>query len=90
MRKRPRTQEKDELEPLFWLRIDFVVDDQDAAALSNCLPCIAKHGDEIVHQLRRRQSDFLRHPLLIASGAGPQHSPKTSPRYLSGRVPQSH
>jgi hypothetical protein len=90
MRERPCTQEEDELQPLLRLGVGLVLDHHDAAALSDCLPRIAKHGDEIVDQLRRSQSDFLRHPPLIASGAGPQHSPKTSPRYLSGRVPQSH
>src|SRR3954451_19458118 len=84
MRERPRTQKEDELQPLLRLGVGLVLDDHDAAALSDCLPRIAKNGDEIVDQLRRSQSDFLRHPIFIASGAGPQHSPKTSPRYLSG------
>ena len=64
---------------------DVVLDDHDPAPLSDCLSRIAKHGDEIVHQLGRSQSDFLRHPPLIASSAGPQHSPKAGPGYLSGR-----
>ena len=46
-----------------------------------------QHGDEIVHQLRRSQTDFLRHPPLIASGAPLGHSPKAGPSYLSGRFP---
>jgi hypothetical protein len=85
MRERPRTQEEDEFEPLLRVGVDFVLDDHDAAAPPDCLSRIAKDGDEVVHQLRRSQSDFLRHPLLIASGAGPQHSPKAGPGYLSGR-----
>ena len=87
MRERPRTQEEHKLEPLLRLAVGLVLDDHDAAALSDCLSRIAKHGDEIVHQLRRRQSDFLRHPPLIASGAGSEHSPKAGPGYLSGRFP---
>ena len=62
-----------------------VLDDHDAAALTDCLSRVAKDGDEVVHELRRSQSDFLRHPPLIASGAGSEHSPKAGPRYLSGR-----
>jgi hypothetical protein len=86
MRERPCTQEEDELQPLLRLGVGLVLnDDDDAAALSDCLPGIAKDGDEIVHQLRRSQSDFLRHPPLIASGAGSEHSPKAGPGYLSGR-----
>ena len=85
MRERPRTQEEHELEPLLRLGLGLVLDHDDAAALSDCRPRIAKHGDEIVDQLRRSQSDFLRHPPLIASGAGSEHSPKAGPRYLSGR-----
>ena len=85
MREGPCTQEKDELEPLLALGVGFVLDDHDPAPLSDCLSRIAKHGDEIVHQLGRSQSDFLRHPPLIASSAGPQHSPKAGPGYLSGR-----
>ena len=85
MRERPCTLEEDELQPLLRLRVDFVLDDHDAAALSDCFSRAAKDGDEIVHELRRSQSDFLRHPPLIASGAGPQHSPKAGPGYLSGR-----
>jgi hypothetical protein len=85
MRERPRAQEKDELEPLLRLRVGLVLDEHDAAPLPDCLSRVAKDGDEIVHELRRSQSDFLRHPQLIASGAGSEHSPKASPRYLSGR-----
>ena len=85
MREGPCTQEKDELESLLGLGVGFVLDDHDPAPLSDCLSCIAKHGDEIVHQLGRSQSDFLRHPPLIASRAGSEHSPKAGPGYLSGR-----
>ena len=85
MRESPCTQEKDELETLLRLGVGFVLHDHDAAALPDCLPRIAKHGDELVHELGRSQSDFLRHPPLIASDAGPQHSPKAGPGYLSGR-----
>ncbi len=85
MRERPRAQEKDELELLFRLRVEVVLDEHDAAALPDCLSRIAKDGDEVVHELRRSQSDFLRHPPLIASGAGSEHSPKAGPGYLSGR-----
>ena len=85
MRERPCTQEEDELQPLLRLRVGLVLDDHDAAALSDCFSRVAKDGDKIVHQLRRRQSDFLRHPPLIASGAGSEHSPKAGPGYLSGR-----
>jgi len=85
MRESPCTQEKDELEPLLRLGVGFVLHDHDAAALPDCLSRIAKHGDELVHELGRSQSDFLRHPPLIASDAGPQHSPKAGPGYLSGR-----
>jgi hypothetical protein len=42
-------------------------------------PDIAEHGDEIVDELRRSQTDFLRHPALIASQAQRVHSPKASP-----------
>jgi hypothetical protein len=82
MRERPRTQEEHKLEPLLRLAVGL---DHDAAALSHCLSRVAKDGDEIVHQIRRSQSDFLRHPPLIASAPGSEHSPKASPRYLSGR-----
>jgi hypothetical protein len=85
MRERPRAQEKDELELLLRLRVEVVLDEHDAAALPDCLSRIAKDCDEVVHELRRSQSDFLRHPPLIASRAGSEHSPKASPRYLSGR-----
>lgn len=85
MRERPGTQEEDELEALLRRTVGFVLHDHDAAALSGRLSRIAKDGDEIVHQLRRSQSDFLRHSPLIASGAGPEHSPKVGPGYLSGR-----
>jgi hypothetical protein len=85
MRERPRTQEEHELEALLRLGVGIVFDDHDAAALSHCLSRVAKDGDEIVHQIRRSQSDFLRHPPLIASAPGSEHSPKASPRYLSGR-----
>ena len=85
MRERPRTQGEHELEPLLRLRVEVVLDEHDAAALPDCLSRVAKDGDEVVHELRRSQSDFLRHPPLIASSAGPQHSPKAGPRYLSGR-----
>ena len=85
MRERPRAQEKDELEPLLRLRVGLVLDEHDAAPLPDCLSRVAKDGDEVVHELRRSQSDFLRHPPLIASDAGPQHSPKAGPGYLSGR-----
>lgn len=85
MRERPRAQEKDELEPLLRLRVGLVLDEHDAAALPDCLSRVAKDGDEVVHELRRSQSDFLRHPPLIASGAGSEHSPKAGPGYLSGR-----
>ena len=85
MRERPRTQEEHELEALLRLGVGIVFDDHDAAARSHCLSRVAKDGDEIVHQLRRSQSDFLRHPPLIASAPGSEHSPKASPGYLSGR-----
>ena len=85
MRERPRTQEEDELQLLLRLGVGLVLDHHDAAALSDCLPRIAKHGDEIVHQLWRRQSDFLRHPPLIAFSAGSEHGHKAGPGYLSGR-----
>ena len=86
MREGPCTQEKDELESLLGLGVGFVLDDHDPAPLSDCLSRIAKHGDEIVHQLGRSQSDFLRHPPVNRpSGAGPQHSPKAGHGYLSGR-----
>ena len=84
MRERPRAQEKDELEPLLRLRVGLVLDEHDAAPLPGCLSRVAKDGDEVVHELRRSQSDFL-HPPLIASGAGSEHSPKAGPGYLSGR-----
>ena len=85
MRERPRTQEEHELEPLLRLGLGLVLDDHDAAALTDCLSRVAKDGDEVVHELRRSQSDFLRHPPLIASGAGSEHTPKAGPGYLSGR-----
>jgi hypothetical protein len=85
MRERPGTQEEDEFQSLLRLGVGLVFDDHDAAARSHSLPRIPKHGDEIVDQLRRSQSDFLRHPLLIASGAGSKHIPKAGPGYLSGR-----
>jgi len=89
MRESPCAQEKDELEPLLRLRVGLVLDEHDAAPLPDCLARVAKDSDEVVHELRRSQSDFLRHPPLIASGAGPQHSPKAGPGYLSGRVPKT-
>ena len=85
MRESPCAQEKDELEPLLRLRVGLVLDEHDAAPLPDCLARVAKDSDEVVHELRRSQSDFLRHPPLIASRAGSEHSPKASPRYLSGR-----
>jgi hypothetical protein len=85
MRERPGTQEEDEFQSLLRLGVGLVFDDHDAAARSHCLPRIPKHGDEIVDQLRWSQSDFLRHPPLIASRAGSEHSPKAGPGYLSGR-----
>ena len=85
MRERPRAQEKDELEPLLRLRVGLVLDEHDAAPLPDCLSRVAKDGDEVVHELRRSQSDFLRHPPLIAFSRVRRHSPWSGPSYLSGR-----
>jgi hypothetical protein len=85
MRERPCTQKEDELQPLLRLGVGLVLDNHDAAALSDCLPRIAKHGDEIVDQLRWSQSDFLRHPIFIAFSRVRRHSPWSGPGYLSGR-----
>jgi hypothetical protein len=85
MRERPRAQEEHKLEPLLRLGVDFILDNHDAAVLSDCFSRVAKDGDEVVHELRRSQSDFLRHPPLIAFSRVRRHSPWSGPGYLSGR-----
>ena len=86
MRKSPRAQEKEQLEVPLRLGVQVVLDDHHAATPAGRSPGISEHGDEIVHQLRRSQTDFLRHPALIASCGTAEHSPKDSPGYLSGSV----
>jgi hypothetical protein len=85
MRERPRAQEKDKLEPLLRLRVGLVLDEHDAAPLPDRLSRVAKDGDEVVHELWRSQSNFLRHPPLIAFSRVRRHSPWSGPGYLSGR-----
>jgi len=87
VRKSPRAQEEDQLEVPLRLAVQVVLDHDHAATLAGRRPGVPEHGDEIVHQLRRSQTDFLRHPPLIASGAPLGHSPKAGPSYLSGRFP---
>ena len=85
VRQGPDAQKKQELEPPLGLGARSVIDDYDPAALLGRRSGIAQHGDEIVHKLRRRQTDFLRHHVFIALRPTSRHSPSWGPNYLSGR-----
>ena len=75
MSERPGAQKEEELEAPLRLGVRIVFDDHDAASLSGRRPRIAKSGNELVHELRRSQADFLRHPPFIASRGRTGHSP---------------
>jgi hypothetical protein len=74
VREGPGAQKEQELEAPLRLGVYIVFDDYDPAALSGRRSCVAEHRDEIVHELRRRQTDFLRHPLFIAFRPASRHS----------------
>jgi hypothetical protein len=73
--ERPGAQKEEELEAPLGLGVRFVPDDYDATPLSGRRPRIAKRGNELVHEVRRSQADFLRHPPFIALRGRTGHSP---------------
>lgn len=79
MREGPCAQEEEELEVPLRLCVRVAAHYHHPAAFSGRRPGIPERGDEIVYELRRSQTDFLRHPPLIAPRARRVNSPKASP-----------